>query len=218
MRKLTKILTLGGAAAVAGTLGWAALADMPTNGGGRGMGMGHGMGPGMMQHMGGGMGHGMGAGMGPGMGRGAMHGGPGHALADPAQIETLKTELGITPAQKPAWDKYAKAVQEAAETMKAARESVDHDALSKMSPADRHAFGTSMREQRQEQFETVQTAAKELLATLDETQKAKATGRLPGLAERGPGMGMRHGMRMRHGMGMMHGTAMGGPRHGHPNH
>jgi hypothetical protein len=159
------------------------------------------MGPGMMQHMG--------SGMGMGMGRGAMHGGPGHALADPAQIETLKTELGITPAQKPAWDKYAKTVQEAAETMKTTRESVDHDALSKMSPADRHAFGTSMREQRQEQFETVQTAAKELLAALDETQKAKATSRLPGLAERGSGMGK--------GMGMMHGTAMGGPRRGHPN-
>jgi len=203
MRKLTKILTLGGAAAVAGTLGWAALADMPTNGGGRGMGMGHGMGPGMMQHMGSGMGGGMGPGMGRGMGRGAMHGGPGYALADPAQIETLKTELGITPAQEPAWDKYAKTVQEAAETMKATRESVDHNALSKMSPPDRFAFGTNMREQRQKQFETIQNAAKELLAALDETQKAKATGLLPGLAQSGSGM--------------MHGTAMGGPRHSHPN-
>ena len=74
------------------------------------------MGPGMMQ----GMGHGMMKGMGPGM----MHGRPG-GLADPAQIETLKAELGITPAQEQAWSKYAKAVQDAAATMKTTRESVD---------------------------------------------------------------------------------------------
>lgn len=199
MKTITKILGLGGAVAVAGTLGWAALADMPANGGARGMGIGHGKGPGMMQHMG----SGMGGGMGHGTGRGAMHGGPSYALADPAQIETLKTELGITPAQEPAWDKYAKTVQETAETMKATRESVDHDALSKMRPPDRFAFGTNMREQRQKQFETIQNAAKELLAALDETQKAKATGLLPGLAQSGSGM--------------MHGTAMGGPQHRHPN-
>lgn len=199
MRTISKILGLGAAVAVAGTLGWAALADMPANGGARGMGIGHGMGPGMMQHMG----SGMGGGMGHGTGRGAMHGGASYALAGPAQIETLKTELGITPAQEPAWDKYAKTVQEAAATMKATRETVDHDAVGKMSPPDRFAFGTDMQKQRQKQFETIQNAAKELLAALDETQKAKATSLLPGLAQSGPGM--------------MHGTAMGGPRHGHPN-
>jgi hypothetical protein len=191
MKSMTKILALGGAAAVAGTLGWAALADMPMHSGKHGMGMGMGMGPGMMQQM---MQH---------RGGGAMHGGPGHALADPAQIETLKTELGITPAQEPAWNGYAKAVQEAASAMKTARESVDPEAVGKMSPPDRFAFMTRMREQGQKQHETVQKAANELLAALDETQKAKAADILPGLAVRGPGT--------------MHGTAMGGPQHGHPN-
>jgi hypothetical protein len=191
MKTMTKILALGGAAAVAGTLGWTALADMPMHGGQHGMGMGMGMGPGMMQQM---MQH---------RGGGAMHGGPGHALADPAQIETLKTELGITPAQEPAWNGYAKAVQEAAAAMKTARESVDPEAVGKMSPPDRFAFVTRMREQGEKRHETVQKAATELLAALDDTQKAKAADNLPGLAAHGPGM--------------MHGAAMGGPQHGHPN-
>ena len=43
----------------------------------------------------------------------------------------MKTELGITPAQETAWTKYAKAVQDAATTMKTTREGVDPDALSK---------------------------------------------------------------------------------------
>ena len=73
------------------------------------------MGPGMMQHMG------PECGMGPGM----MHGGARSDQFDPAQIETLKTELGITAAQEPAWTKYAKAVQDAATAMKTTREGVD---------------------------------------------------------------------------------------------
>jgi hypothetical protein len=183
MKTMTKILALGGTAALAATLGWAALADMPMHRGAHGMGMGMG-----------------GMGMGPGM----MHGGPGHAaLTDPAQIEALKTELGITTAQQPAWDKYAKALQEAATTAKTAHEVVNPEAVGKMSPADRFAFVTKMREQGQKRHETVQTAATELLAALDETQKAKAADILPGLAARGPGM--------------MHGAAMGGPGHNHPN-
>lgn len=194
MKTMTKILALGAAAAVAGTLGWAALADMPMRHGQHGMGMG----PGMMLQMGRGMGHGMDG----GMGRGAMHGGPGHALGDPAQIEALKTELGITAAQEPAWGAYSKALQETAETMKTSREGVDHEAVAKMSPADRFAFVSKMREQAQNRHETVQKAANELLATLDDTQKAKAADILPGLAARGPGM--------------MHGAAMGGPRHANP--
>jgi hypothetical protein len=188
MKTMTKILALGGAAAVAGTLGWAALADMPMHRGQHGMGMGMGMGPGMMQHM----------------GRGAMHGGPGQAaLADPAQIEALKTELGIAPNQQPAWDKYAKTLEDAAAAGKTAHEGVDPEAVGKMSPADRFAFITKMREQGQKRHETVQTAATALLAALDETQKAKAADILPGLAAGGPGA--------------MHGAAMGGPQHGHPN-
>ena len=184
-----KFLVIGGIAAATLFVGGWALAQATGPGGFgppfmRGMGPG-GMGPGMMQHMG--------RGMGPGM----MHGGPSLTFADPAQIETLKKELGITSAQEPAWTKYAKAIQDAAATMTTTRDSVDSDAVSKMSPQDRFAFVSKMREQGQKQFETVQTAAKELLATLNDTQKAKAQETLPGLAFGGAGP--------------MRGAFMGGP-------
>lgn len=162
-------------------------------------GMGGGMGPDMMQHMGQGMGAGMHPGMGPGGGPGMMHGAAGPTFADPAQIERLKGELAITPAQEPAWSKYAKTIQDAATAMKTTREGVDPDALSKMTPADRFAFVTKMREQGQKRLESVKTAAEELLATLDDTQKARARDILPGLAAFGAGMR----------------DAMAGPQHRH---
>lgn len=66
-------------------------------------------------------------GMGPGMG----HRGTAFTFADPAQIEKLKTELGITPAQEAAWTKYSETVQDAA-AMKVAREKVDPAAVGKI--------------------------------------------------------------------------------------
>ncbi|MEJ2377398.1 MAG: Spy/CpxP family protein refolding chaperone [Pseudolabrys sp.] len=149
--------------------------------GGMGPGMVWQMGPGMMmQRMHGAMGPGM---MGPGA--------PGFAFADQAHIDKLKAELGITSAQEAAWTKYAKTVQDAAVTMKAARESAKP-----ANPQDRFSFASKMREQGQKQFEAVKSAANELLATLDDTQKTKAQQILPGLA---------------FGPGMMHGTFAGGP-------
>lgn len=175
-----KVLLIGGITAATLLAGGWALAQA-TDPGGFGppfmRGMGHGgMGPGMMPRM-----HAMGSGMGPGM----MSGPPG-AFADPAQLETLKKELSITAAQEPAWTKYTKAVQDAATAMKAAREDVNPGTLSKLSPQDRFASVSKIREQGQKQFETVKTAANELLTTLDEAQKAKAQTSLPGLAF-GPG-------------------------------
>ena len=93
------------------------------------------------------------------MGPGMMHGGAGPTPFDPARIETLKTELGITAAQEPAWTKYAKTLQDAATAMKTTREGIDPDTVSKMSPQDRFAFVTKIREQAQKQFEAVKTAA-----------------------------------------------------------
>jgi hypothetical protein len=145
------------------------------HGGMKGHGMMKGMahGPGMMGHGG----HGKMNGMGPGM----MHGGAGFR-ADPAQLEALKRELEITPAQEQAWGKYAKALQNAAATMKTTRVGIDPEAVSKMSPADRYAFVSKMREQGQTQFGAVRSAADELLAALDETQKTKAADILSGVA------------------------------------
>jgi hypothetical protein len=190
-----KVLLIGAIATTAVLAGGWALAQMPSHGPG-------GMGRDGMQGMHGQMGPGMHGQMGPGMrgqmGRG-MQGGPGFTQFDPARIDTLKSELGITTAQEPAWTKYAKAVQDAATTMKTTREDINPDAVSKMTPQDRFAFVSKMREQGQKQSETVTTAANELLATLDDAQKAKARDILPGVGSFGPGV---HG-------------AMAGPRHGH---
>ena len=148
----------------------------------------HGMGPGMHSQMGLGM-HGQ---MGPG-----MQGGPGLTQFDPARSDMLKTELGLTAAQEPAWTNYAKVVQDAAIAMKTTREEVNPDTVGKLSPSDRLAFMTKVREEAQKRFETVQAAADELLATLDDTQKAKAQTTLPGLA---------------FGPGKMHSAGVGGPQ------
>jgi hypothetical protein len=138
-----------------------------------------GMGPGMMH----GMGHGMGSGMMHGMGPGMMHGGGSSDLPDAVDLRELKAELGIKPAQEQAWTKYAKAVEEAAVAMTTAREGGDRNAVSKMSPADRYAYVSKRREEAQKQFEGVKTAATELLAALDETQKQAAAEVLPGAAD-----------------------------------
>ncbi|HEY8267326.1 MAG TPA: Spy/CpxP family protein refolding chaperone [Xanthobacteraceae bacterium] len=169
---------------------------------GRHMGrMGSGMGPGMMHQKGPGMGHQKGPGMGHRM---TQQDGPSFTFDDPTQIEGLKRELGITTAQEPAWNKYTKAIQDARTTMKTTREGVDPNTVSKMTPQDRYAFVTKMREQGQKQFDTVKTAADELLATLDDTQKAKARDTLPGLASFGPGP--------------MRGAFLRGQQHEHQDH
>ena len=170
----TKALVIGGIAAASILAGGWALAQP----GGHGAG---GFGPGMMPGMHGQMGPGMHGQMGPG-----MHGGHGPTQFDPARIDTLKTQLGITASQEAAWTKYAKVVQDAAAAMKATHEGVDPEAVGRLSPAERFAFATEMREQAQKRFETVRSAANELLATLDDGQKAKAEKSLPGLAF-GPG-------------------------------
>ena len=156
-----------------------------------------GMGPGMTEHMRKGMGHGM---MGHGMGPHMMRGTPGPGF-DAEDIDELKAELGITPAQELAWSKYVKVVQDATTAMQSPREGVDAQAVSKMSPADRFAFVSKRREQGEKQREAVKTAANELLATLDDAQKAAAADILPGLIPFGPAA--------------MRGAGMGGPQHGH---
>ena len=78
--------------------------------------------------------------------------------------------------------------------MTTARAGVDPATIAKMTPQDRFAFMTKMRGQGQKQFDAVTTAANELLATLDDAQKAKAQDILPGLA-----------------FGPMHAAGMGGP-------
>jgi hypothetical protein len=198
-----KALAIGGIAVTAVLVGgWALAQTVSPGSGGFGPPFMHrqgpqGMGHGMMEHMRKGMGHGM---MGHGMGPGMMHSALGSGFVDDEDIAELKAELGITPAQEPAWSKYAKVLQDATAAMKTTRE-VDPQAVSKMSPADRFAFVSKMREQAEKQLEAVKTAANELLVTLDDTQKVAAADILPGLISFGPAA--------------MRGAGMVGPRHRH---
>jgi hypothetical protein len=214
----TKVLAIGTIAAAVVLAGGFAFAQSTGHGHGgsgsmRGEGrMGHGMhgqmGGGMRGQMGGMRGQ-MGQGMHDNMhdnmrGRmgGMMHGGQGARFADPAEIADLKEELGITAAQEAAWTTYTNVLQDTASTVTTTREGVDRDAVARMTPQERFAFVTRMREQAQARHETLAAAAKELLATLDEDQKEIAEDALPGLVAvepgaRGAGMGGR-GMGGRH--------------------
>ncbi len=176
----TKTVILGSlAAAVLLTGGWAYAQSSGYGPGGFGPMFMHGpggMGPGMM--------HGMMAGrMGPGMMHGMMGG--GQTFADPARMDALKADLAIKPDQEAAWIKYTTALNDAAGTMKAAFEAAGNE-LNDAAPQDRFAQMSKFRELGQTQFKSVESAANELLATLDDAQKAKAQESLPGLAF-GPG-------------------------------
>lgn len=122
-----------------------------------------------------------------GMGPGMMHGmmGDGPAFADPVRMDALKADLAIKPEQEAAWNKYATALKDAAGTMKTAFEAAGND-LKDVAPQDRFAQMSKFRDLGQAQFKSVESAANELLATLDDAQKAKAQESLPGLAF-GPG-------------------------------
>jgi hypothetical protein len=195
MKTRTKVIALAAAAVVLGAAGVQAIAAPPAgHGPGFAMRFMHGAGPMAMMGMG--------------------HGGMAGAFADPAQFDTLKTELGITTAQESAWKAYANAVQETAASMRASHENVDMNAIHGMSVEDRQAFMKGMREQGDKAFGTVKAAAEEMLAALDDTQKAKAKEILPGLAT--PGHVMMGGMMGHGGMmgGMMGGMGGHGGTHG----
>jgi len=201
MRKTIRILAIGTAVAIGAIGGYAVAQTAP--GPGFGPPFAHGrMSPGTMEP--GTMEPGT---MGPGMGMRmmGMQGGPGSVgFGDPAaRLDAIKAELGIRSEQATAWDGYANAVREAAGQMRAARQSVDMTAVHGMSPQDRQAFASGMRQRHEQSFAAFRTAAEALLPTLDEAQKAKAREVLPGLAAHGPGM-------MRHAMGLPSGSTAGG--------
>jgi hypothetical protein len=103
------------------------------------------------------------AGTGPGM--------MGSAFADPtSDLASIKQQLGITEKQGAAWDAYTKAVGDSAASLQAAM--------------------TQIHDQHRQAFQTLRTAADQLVAALDDTQKQKAQEVLPGLGSHGhPMMG-----------------------------
>lgn len=185
MSKTTKAICIVAGIAAIGLFGASAFAQ-------RGPGYGHG-------HMGMGMGPG-------GMGEGPMMGNFG----DPAsRLSTLKAELGIRPDQTAAWDAYVQVVTETAAERRNHAQQIKPGAMRNMQPADREQHFTTMQAQRQAAQAKVKAAAEALVANLDDTQRAKASSSLPGLATAGPGM--RFGMRGGPGAGQGPARGMGPP-------
>jgi Spy/CpxP family protein refolding chaperone len=158
---------------------------------GQGMGMGPGMGMGMGncmaadQGMGPGGGHRMGMGMGPGMR------GPQTAASLDTRLGEWKSELKITAAQEPAWNKYQALVQQQAQSAQAARSAMQaqmHDPKT-AGTVDHAAQHQAMDKLRQEHQAARTEARNELLAVLTPEQKA--------LFEQRPGAGYGRHMSMR---------------------
>jgi len=137
-----------------------------------------GMGQGMM-----GMGQGMGCGMG---GCGMMGGMMGQQTGQPGmmgnRIAFIKAELGITDAQKPAWDEFEKAMrahfaqmQEMRQTMMSRMKGMMSGENPKPMPVtELLSTRIAMMESHLAEMKTVQAAIEKLYAALNADQKAKA--------------------------------------------
>lgn len=122
-----------------------------------------------------------GSGMGPGSGPlGAMHGAsaPGgpQGAGDPtarmeAHLSALKAELKITPTQEPAWQAFIGQAKQQAQGHQAMRATMQGGTGS---APDRMAQHTEMMKQRVAGMEKMNSALKELYATLTPEQKATA--------------------------------------------
>jgi hypothetical protein len=105
----------------------------------------------------------------------------------------LKTELGITAEQEPAWKEYADTVSGVWEQMQGLHQTM-FDAMGTASWQERRDMMNSMFQARQQAFDTVHEAANKLMSVLTPAQKANARRSLPGLGNatgmmgrRGPG-------------------------------
>jgi hypothetical protein len=163
---LRRRAVLGSAAIVLAGFAATAVAQPGFGPNGRGSGM---MGPG-----------GGGPGGGPGHGPGMM--GPNWNTAN--YLDSVKSELAITKAQEPAWQKYAEIVTGVGEQMQGVHQTM-FDAMGTATWEERRDMMNTMFHARQQAFETVHEAAMALLPDLTPTQNAKAQLMLPGLAYRG---------------------------------
>lgn len=152
-------------AGVAGLVGLAAVAmaqpsAMP------GAGMMGGAGPGMMG----------------GVGTGMMGGGWNTA----SYLDALKTRLGITAEEEPAWKEYADTISGVQEQMRGLHQTM-FEAMGTATWQERQSMMNQVFQARQQAFDVVHEAAEKLLAALPPGQKTVAQDVLPGLGY-GPGM------------------------------
>ncbi len=129
-------------------------------------------------------------GAGGGPGRGMMGGGMmGGAWNTGSYLDSVKTELGITAEQEPAWKAYADTVSGVGEQMQGLHQTM-FDAMGTASWQERRDMMNTMFQARQQAFDSVHEAAGKLETALTPAQKAKAQRILPGL---GYGRGMMGG-------------------------
>lgn len=132
-------------------------AAQPAVGPGRGM---MGGGPGMM------------GGRGPGMMGGYWNTG--------TYLDALKSQLGITAQEEPAWKEYADTVSGAGVQMQGLHQTM-FESMGTASWQERRNMMDQMFKARQQAYDTVHDAATKLLSALDPAQKTKARSILPGL-------------------------------------
>jgi hypothetical protein len=147
------------------------------------------MGPGMMRDsrgpggMGWGMGHG---GMQRGMGYGMMGGGcpmfgdAGSTYTD-GRLAFLKAELGITDAQKSAWDAYAAALRRNLENMQAMHATMRQSMEQEKSPVERLDTHVTTMEARLTALKEMKPALTTLYGAMTDDQKKKAGELLTGM-------------------------------------
>jgi hypothetical protein len=171
--------SLLGALIAAGLIGAAAQVTAQERGPGSGM-MGYGMGmggPGMGMQMGRGMGM-MGMGDCPMMGM--MRGDSDMPMFAAGRIAFLKAELGITDAQKSAWDTYAEALKKNLQSMQGMHKAMTA-AWQAKSPVERLDAHISAMESRLAALKDVKPALATLYAALSDEQKKKADALLTGM-------------------------------------
>jgi hypothetical protein len=112
---------------------------------------------------------------------------------DPARLDGVKKELGITAAQEQAWTKYTSTLKEVADARKARRDSFDRSAVAKMSVDEFRKFRDTAIQQHRKEQDSVNAAVDGLVKSLDEKQQAVAKEVLPGFAQGGFMRGMAGG-------------------------
>jgi Spy/CpxP family protein refolding chaperone len=126
------------------------------------------------------------AGPGPGMMRGGGAGPMGGGMMGGywntgTYLDALKSRLGISADEEPAWKEYADAVSGVGEQMQALHQTM-FEAMGTASWQERRDLMNRMFEARQQAFGTVHAAAAKLMAALTPEQRTQAQSILPGSA------------------------------------
>jgi hypothetical protein len=133
-----------------------------------------------------GPGGGMMGGAGPGMMGGGGPGMMGGYWNTGTYLDALKSQLGITTKEEPAWKDYADTVSGVGEQMQGLHQSM-FESMGTASWQERRNLMNQMFQARQQAYETIHDAATKLLSALDPPQQKRAQSILPGLVY-GPGM------------------------------